>query len=201
MLPADTCCLSGRAAENANRELFRGFTAADNDAHGQLWTPIVTGDHAVIEVVVPRAKVDELKLRLTRVNHDYIGFERIARGQFAGVQPAGTSGSCNIDVVCPAGDGWRDQIRSSATYTRNGVWTCSGSLVNNTANDHKMYFLTAHHCGMSASGAARPSCVLEFQNRPAAHEHPESGNPRRQPGAEPERIDVRATYSPSDFTC
>lgn len=189
--------------KNANRELFRGFTAADNDAHGQLWTPIVTGDHAVIEVVVPRAKADELKLHLTRVNHDYVGFERIARRQFAGVQPAGTSGSCNIDVVCPEGDGWRDQIRSSATYTRNGVWTCSGALVNNAANDHKMYFLTAHHCGMSASGAAASIVVYwNFQNStcrtPGSPESGQDGDgslAQNQSGST-----LRATYSPSDFT-
>ena len=189
--------------KNANRDLLRAFTAADNDAHGQLWTPIVSGDHAVIEVVVPRARADELKLRLTRVNHDYVGFERIAKQMSRGVRPTGTSGSCNIDVVCPEGDGWRDQIRSSATYTRNGTFTCSGSLVNNAANDRKMYFLTAHHCGMSGSGAAASIVVYwNFQNSTCRIPgSPESGQDGDGSLAQNQSGSVlRATYSPSDFT-
>ena len=72
---------------SADPKLIRTFTAADNDAHGQLWTPIVVGDQAVIEVVVPRAKVGELKLQLAKVNHDYVGFGRIAKQDIA--SPAG----------------------------------------------------------------------------------------------------------------
>ncbi|MBP6216263.1 MAG: hypothetical protein KA391_02605, partial [Luteimonas sp.] len=137
---------------NASQDLIRSFTSADNKATGVLWTPVVSGDQAVIEVVVPRAKAGELKLRLTSVNHDYVGFDRLARTGL--VQPAGVSGSCNIDVACPAGDNWRDQIRSVGAYSRFGTFYCSGSLVNNTANDQKMYFLTANHCGMGATDAA-----------------------------------------------
>jgi PKD repeat protein len=139
---------------SADPKLVRTFTAADNDAHGQLWTPIVVSDQAVIEVVVPRAKVGELKLQLSNVNHDYVGFGRIARKTSLTGLDKGVSGSCNIDVVCPEGDDWRDQIRSSAPYTKSGVWFCSGALINNAANDRKMYFLTAHHCGMTTPAAA-----------------------------------------------
>lgn len=191
--------------KNANRDLLRAFTDADNDAHGQLWTPIVPGDHAVIEVVVPRAKANELKLRLAKVNHDYVGFQRIAKWQMSrgGAQPAGTSGSCNIDVVCPEGDGWRDQIRSSAPYTRNGTFWCSGSLVNNTANDRKMYFLTAHHCGMTSAGVAASIVVYwNFQNStcripgsPGSGQDGDGSLAQNQSGST-----LRATYAASDVT-
>ncbi|MBC7988533.1 MAG: proprotein convertase P-domain-containing protein [Luteimonas sp.] len=150
---------------SADPKLIRTFTAADNDAHGQLWTPIIAGDQAVIEVVVPRDKVGELKLQLAKVNHDYVGFGRIARKTSLTGMDKGVSGACNIDVVCPEGDDWRDQIRSSATYTRNGTFTCSGSLVNNTANDRKMYFLTANHCGITTPAAAASVVVYwNYQN-------------------------------------
>ena len=154
---------------SADPKLIRTFTAVDNDAHGQLWTPIIAGDQAVIEVVVPRDKVGELKLQLARVNHDYVGFGRIARKTSLTGLDKGVSGACNIDVVCPEGDDWRDQIRSSATYTRNGTFTCSGSLVNNTANDRKMYFLTANHCGITTRPRPPPSSSTGItRTRPAA---------------------------------
>ena len=138
------------------------YTAADNKAHGQLWTAIVPGSEAVIEAVVPREKVGEFDLRLSQVNHDYVGFLNLAQNEKIG---GDTSGSCNIDVVCPAGDGWRDQIRGVGAYTRAGVDYCSGSLINNTANNRAMYFLTAHHCSMNtASDTASIVVYWNFEN-------------------------------------
>ena len=185
---------------NADPELIRSFTSADNKAHGRLWTPVVRGDHAVIEVAVPKARAGELRLRLTSVNHDYVGFDRLARGL---VQPQGVSGSCNIDVVCPEGDGWRDQIRSVGAYSRFGTFYCSGSLVNNTANDQSMYFLTANHCGMGTPDAAASIVVYwNYQNSycrtpgsAASGQNGDGSLAQNQTGATP-----LATWSGSDFT-
>ncbi len=141
----------------------RVFTAADNEAHGQLWTPVVEGQEAVIEVVVPRARVGELRLRLAQVGHDYRGFNRMARGEQL-LTPQGTSGSCNVDVACSEGDAWRPQIRSVAAISTGGSLFCSGSLVNNTAGDRKMYFLTANHCGINSGNAASLVTYWNFQN-------------------------------------
>ena len=185
---------------NASQDLIRTFTSADNKGHGRLWTPVVPGDHAVIEVAVPKARAGELRLRLTSVNHDYVGFDRLARGL---VQPQGISGSCNIDVACPEGDGWRDQIRSVGAYSRFGTFYCSGSLVNNTANDQRMYFLTAHHCSMGTPDAAASIVVYwNYQNSycrtPGSAESGQNGDgslAQNQTGATPV-----ATWSGSDFT-
>jgi len=187
---------------NASPDLIRAFTSADNKRHGKLWTPVVSGDHAVIEVVVPKAKAGELKLRLTSVNHDYVGFDRLAAAPWTG-QEKGVSGSCNIDVACPAGDGWRDQIRSAGAYSRFGTFYCSGSLVNNTANDQKMYFLTANHCSMGSTDAAASIVVYwNYQNSycrtPGSAESGANGDgslAQNQTGATP-----LASYSSSDFT-
>ena len=151
-------------ARASSAALVRTYTDADNETHGQLWTPIIDGDEAVIEVVVPRAKKDELKLRLAQVGHDYAGFRNIAAGRRSVFQTRGTSGSCNTDVVCPAGDNWRDPIRAVAAYSTGGSIFCTGSLVNNTANDRKMYFLTANHCGLSSSNAASLVTYWNYQN-------------------------------------
>ena len=72
------------------------------------------------------------------MNHDYRGF---------GQPNMEKSGACNIDVVCPIGDPYNDQERAEAVISTGGSRFCSGSLVNNTANDAKPYFMTAYHCG------------------------------------------------------
>ncbi len=187
---------------NANPDAIRAFDARDNAPGGALWTPIVPGDSAVIEAVVPRARLAEFKLRLTRINHDYVGFGRLAR-EGALAQTKGVSGSCNVDVVCPDGDDFRDEIPSVGAYSRFGTFYCSGSLLNNTAGDRKMYFLTAHHCGMGTPDAAASIVVYwNYQNStcrtPGSAESGANGDgslAQNQTGAV-----VRATSAASDFT-
>ncbi len=190
--------LQGKAQADA----IRTFTADDNKPHGKLWSPIVPGDHAVIEVVVPKAQADRLRLRIGSVNHDYVGFGELARtGSLE--QAAGVSGSCNVDVACPAGDDWRDQIPAVGAYTRFGTLYCTGSLVNNTANDQTMYFLTAHHCNMGTADAAASIVVYwNYENSvcrvPGSADSGANGDgsmAQNQTGAT-----VKATWATSDFT-
>ncbi|HZX79069.1 proprotein convertase P-domain-containing protein [Lysobacter sp.] len=153
---------AGQTATSDPRQV-RIFTAADNETHGQLWTPVIEGQQAVIEVVLPREQAGALRLRLSQVGHDYRGFSRLARGEEL-LQPQGVSGSCNVDVACPEGDGWRPQIRSVAAISTGGSLFCSGSLLNNTAGDRRMFFLTANHCGINSGNAASLVTYWNFQN-------------------------------------
>ncbi|MBX9401984.1 proprotein convertase P-domain-containing protein [Lysobacter sp. BMK333-48F3] len=181
----------------------RSFSAADNNAFGELWTPVVLGDEAVIEVVVPKAKAGQLKLHLAKVNHDYVGFGKLARRAALDAVPTATSGSCNIDVVCPEGNGYRDIIRSVAAYSKQGTMWCTGSLVNNTANDKKMYFLTANHCGMTSASVNNSMVVYwNYQNSTcrapgsaASGANGDGSLAQSQTGAT-----LRATNAASDFT-
>ncbi|WDE02157.1 pre-peptidase C-terminal domain-containing protein [Thalassomonas actiniarum] len=141
-------------------QMIRPFTSKDNEDHGQLWTPMVSGDTVIIEVNIPSDKQEFLRLELTSVNHGYIGKDIHNVFQESRL----LSGSCNVDVVCPAGDDWRRQIRSVAAYSTGGSLFCTGSALNNTANDGKGYFLTADHCGISASNAASLVTYWNFEN-------------------------------------
>lgn len=144
---------------------YRPFTAADNERHGQLWTPIVPGDRAVVEVNLPPTKLGRasgLDLKLERVNHAFrptllIAREKASRGGAA-------SGACNVDVVCPQGDDYRDIIRSVGAYTVGGVDFCSGAAINTTAADDRPLFLTANHCGVGEGNAAQVVVYWNYQN-------------------------------------
>ena len=131
------------------------FTEADNEDHGQLWTPILPGDHLVLEVILPPKQEKNLELELTYVNHGYRPF---------GVGGFEKSGSCNVDVVCPEGNQWREQIRSVAAFSRSGSFACSGFLVNNTAQDLKPYFMTAAHCAVTPANASTLVVYWEYEN-------------------------------------
>jgi hypothetical protein len=119
----------------------------DRNADGGLWTAVVLGDEVVVEVHVPTASRDRVDLRIAKVNHGYRGFGE------SQASAAVKQGSCNIDVICPEGDPWRDQIRSVARIMITGSSLCSGQLLNNTADDAAPFFLTAQHCVEFASEA------------------------------------------------
>ncbi|MFV2060923.1 MAG: pre-peptidase C-terminal domain-containing protein, partial [Gammaproteobacteria bacterium] len=80
---------------------------------------------------------------------------------------------CNIDVACPAGDAWQDQIRSTVMFTFQSLdpatgipagYVCSGSMVNNTAQDNTPYLLTANHCEVDASNSDTVVVYWNYQN-------------------------------------
>ena len=99
-----------RLVEVATGEVLGPFTDADNPKQGAFWTPIAQGDRVRIELTLPADKRAFLWLELATVNRGY-------QDPRSALQK---SGSCNVDVVCPAGDAWRDEIRSAALITYGG---------------------------------------------------------------------------------
>jgi len=157
-------------ADPTGRSQAVTFTSRDNDAHGQLWTPIFATDELLVSLELPTALVTDYRLRLAKTNH---GFRSKLSKKFSKAIGTSTSGSCNIDVVCRASDNasfgplvdmYRDQIRSVAAYTLRGTETCSGALINNTRNDLTPYFLTADHCGINSSNASSIVVYWNFEN-------------------------------------
>ena len=139
-------------ADYAGGEDSRGvrvFTAADNELHGELWTPVVLADDITVELLMPTESLQDYTLELTAVNKGY---------RFFGESAADKQGTCNIDVVCPEGDPWWDEINSVGVISTGGSTFCTGFMVNNTAADQTPYFMTANHCGISSTQA--PSLVV-----------------------------------------
>lgn len=156
---------------NRNGELLvRPFTAADNDAHGELWTPVVAGSAAELVVDVPERERRALDLELGWINRGFRAVGFAAKHQKIG--NASPGGDCHIDVVCtgddagvsPAIEAYRDPIRSAAVFTLGGVDKCSGAAINNTSNDRTPYFLTAHHCGVRIANAPSMVAYWNFEN-------------------------------------
>ncbi|MGH1434610.1 MAG: cadherin-like domain-containing protein, partial [Lewinella sp.] len=172
------------------------FTPADNEEHEQLWTPLIEGDELVIEVTVPTASVNELSLKLAYVNHAFENFSALI------------SGSCNLDVICGAADGWgivdphRDIIQSVAVISTGGGTFCTGFLVNNVEDDCTPFFMTANHCGINSGNA--PSLVTYWNYQNSTCRQPNSG---ASGGAGDGQLNdfntgaiFRASRSQSDFT-
>ncbi len=125
------------------------FTHANNKKWGSLAMGLCYGESVIVEFHLPNGVNDaDWKLSLDQITHAYRGmksdFEALTGATNRG--PFGNSGGCNIDVNCPEGAEWQIEKKSVAIIVFGGSGYCTGSLVNNTANDGTPYFLTANHC-------------------------------------------------------
>jgi lysyl endopeptidase len=131
---------------SADGKRTRGpFTDADNRAYKELWTPVILSPEIVVELTIPSAAIPKLELAIGQIGQGYRGFGA----------PGDKSGSCNMDVACiAAADPWQNNVRAVAVISTGGSRFCSGSLINDTAGDTKMYFMTAHHCSVAGTAAS-----------------------------------------------
>jgi lysyl endopeptidase len=120
-------------------DVLGAFTAESNGGYTSMGVTQLAGDRITIEYVEPLAVRGQGRLQIGQVTHAYRDIMGLAKG-------LGDSGSCNNNVICPEGDPWRDQIRSVAMITVGGSGLCTGTLINNCAQDGTPFFLTANHC-------------------------------------------------------
>jgi hypothetical protein len=171
------------------------FDYGDNEAHGQLWTPVIEGEEVVLEVSIPSDEKKWLKLTIAKLNHDFQGIFSLL------------SGNCHLDVACGSKEGWnlldhyRDLMRSVGMFTINGRNFCSGALINNGKNDCTPYFLSAFHCDVNVSNAPSVVVYWNYENsgcRPISS----SANSRAGDGIKTifnSGAIFRAGFAPSDF--
>lgn len=135
------------------------YTSRDNKDHGQLWTAVVEGDSAVIELFVPSPyRVDDANLVLSQVG---AGFRDLFNPR---ADLSKQSGACNIDVICPEGDPWRNEVRSVARYSIAGTGLCTGTLIMDASSSFRPFFLTANHCGITSATASTLVFFWNFES-------------------------------------
>jgi len=157
-----------------SEDYYQGpYTADDNKEHGQLWTPLIPGNQALIELYLPPDPDPTWALHLTKVNRGYRDLFHSKAGSLAKAGNLAKAGhdSCEaaVDVACNVASPWRNQVRSVGKFTVSGTTMCTGTLVMDTSQSFRPYFLTAHHCRVNTDNA---SSVVVFWN----FESPACGN-------------------------
>ncbi len=123
-----------------NRDLSQIFTLTENDnlQSGSLPLAPLDGDELTVELRT--AALDASELNISRINHDYRGFRALP------TQNSETDDNCSAHASCVPE---LSQIKQSVcVLIIDGRWLCSGTLINNTAQDGKPYILSAAHCFM-----------------------------------------------------
>ena len=116
-------------------------------------TGLVYGSEVILEYYQPKEVVDDAIISISFVVH---GYRFVMIGDRGGY---GDSGTCQVNVNCSEGQNWQEEKRAVAFIVVNGNRICTGSLINNTVNDHKPYLLTGNHCLVGGSNHPRPDAV------------------------------------------
>ena len=133
------------------------FTAQSNPGHTAFGTAPLEGDRITVEYIEPPAVAGQGQLTISEVIH---GYRLLGKGKD---RSYGDSAPCNVNTICPEGDDWRQEIRSVAHVVLGGG-VCTGSLINNCANDSTPYFLTANHCTEGNTGNASWVFIFNWES-------------------------------------
>jgi hypothetical protein len=125
-----------------DKKHIRGAFDSRSFKRGVFTHDDIPGEEVIMEVYEPANKLYQTTFTLNSLCYMYIMPEH---------HVLKTSGACNVDVSCSEGTNWSDMVKSVVrikTYKGGWVGWCSGSLMNNTAQDCRAMILTAWHCGM-----------------------------------------------------
>lgn len=127
--------------DGGKEQVLGAFTERNNKDNRRFATALVDGEYLILEYYEPAAVRGQGSIQIAQIGHGYRDL-----GGTPGFEKA--SGACQVDVNCSEGDAWQNQKKGVARIVMDGLYLCSGSLVNNTANNCEPLFLTANHCIM-----------------------------------------------------
>ncbi|WP_158862714.1 T9SS type A sorting domain-containing protein [Maribellus comscasis] len=125
------------------KHVLGAFTSFNNKSTGKFAVMPVAGDEITVQYEIPAGYDPDETFAVSRVNHDFAGI--IKSDDRRPFYPT-VAGSCNIDVNCEIGKDWSDVRDAACRLIVNGTEVCSGTLINNTAEDETPYVISAAHC-------------------------------------------------------
>lgn len=131
-------------------DLLGAYTSENNNENG-LGTWFVMGDKLWLEYYEPASAKQLGILEISKVVHGYRLGNMYQNGYLDKTAlNFNTSGNCNQDVDCNTGDDFlphKELLKNAVGFLSMGDgYVCTGTLINNTAQDKTPYFLTAEHC-------------------------------------------------------
>lgn len=172
------------------------FTQKDANQFGEFWSPVTLGDAVVVELEQPATTGSTLNIG--HVSHGTKAWWRASEDiQFK------AAGSCHVNVACSAANAHETKVRATALLQfsksdgllgiGSSTFVCSGTLMNNSNQDGKPYFLTARHCIDNDTVAATATTYWKYQSSSCNSDN-------APPTQSISGADVVATWSTSDFT-
>tara|TARA_B110000495_G_scaffold203658_1_gene228525 strand:+ start:74 stop:2146 length:2073 start_codon:yes stop_codon:yes gene_type:complete len=149
--------------------VHKPMTQEDVLSHRMQNAALCFGDDLVLTITEP-ANTQASEILIDRIVYNYRSTGNPNTSKINESDP------CEVNVNCsPVGDSWQDEKDGVARIycvTGNMAGWCTGSLINNTEQDCKPYFLTALHCGVTSSASNMNQWRFYFR-----YESPNCNNP------------------------
>lgn len=138
----------------ANSIVFGPFTDKGPWGSGEFWSGTVHGDTAVVEFY-KRADENGQGFKIFEISHILAELDWRLRSN----EP--DTLNCEVDASC-YGDAQKNSV-ARIVFNDNGAHVCTGTLLNNVAQDQTPYFLTANHCVNSQTVAQTVEAYWFYQ--------------------------------------
>lgn len=129
-------------------QVIGGFSSVNNrgtkDNPGKFTTGLLFSESITLELFEPLSVKNQSIISVDKVVHGYREID--LKNAVTDEVGHGDSGPCQVNINCLEGNNWQNEKKGIAMFLVSGIRWCTGSLINNTANDQKPYFLTADHC-------------------------------------------------------
>lgn len=137
------------------------YTRKNNAPAGIFATAPLPGDEITVQYEIPYAPAGRRDFTISRVNHDFLGILKYTDKRRPRYM---TAESCILDVRCPAGQRWEEVRNSVCRVMVLGRELCTGTLLNNTAQNQKPYIITANHCLSTAEQASGTLFLFNYES-------------------------------------
>ncbi len=141
-------------------QVIGAFTELTNQKGCAFANELIQGEKVTLEYYQPEGVSELPEFVINEVGYVYRTAE-----YFFGQRGFGGSGACEVNVNCDEGQDWQKQknsvVRIIVKQGSSQVW-CTGSLLNTTRYDNAPYFLTADHCGPTATPTEINQWVFYF---------------------------------------
>ena len=130
----------------------RNQAAGDqSDAARTWWTPDTGEGEATLEVELPPGvAASALDIAVPQLSHIFENLSLPTAQEYQEQVEAAKineSDPCNLDANCYSDNAQERNAVARMLFTKNGgSYLCTGTLMNDTQNSFKPYFLTANHC-------------------------------------------------------
>ena len=172
----------GAAADSI---VFGSYTNKGPWGSGEFWSGTIAGDTAVIEFYT-RTGGNGKGFEIFEISHIFTELDWRLRSPEPDVL------YCEVDASC-YGNAEKNAV-GRIVFNDNGVFVCTGTLLNNRAQDYIPYFLTANHC-VSTQAVAQTVEVYWFYQTTSCNSGVLRSWVHSPPGA-----NLLATQSSNDFS-
>lgn len=137
---------------NADKTHVLGaYTSQTNPSGGLFATEFVAGDDLILEYVpAPSGKAPLIEIEQIGYGYNHLSVSSDLRSNGRTT----LSAPCMVNINCEEGEAWQLQKKGVCRMIEKigeSAFLCSGSLVNNTAQDQKPYILSSFHCTVNLS--------------------------------------------------